>query len=307
MKAIPTFLIAAILALNACGQSVPNGSFENWTATLGIDMPDGWLSSSYTTEGYPNYGVLKTTDAVDGNYAVKLVSGHVNEPAYGFDDTTAWLGTAAMAGMVPVFGFAFSQRPQAFRFSYKYVPQSPVGQDTARIYMRLTKLNQTSKQRDIVGDAELKLASAVSTYTSAQIPITYYLPDTPDTANIDITSSLSGMSQGVEQHPGKALLGNTLYVDKLDFGSLVSVNTRKEPNRPYTMGLIQRSGKLAITGLPDENSSYAILDPAGRAVMSGHLRGGTATIDASLLPEGMYFLRIGNYRIQCTEKVMICR
>jgi hypothetical protein len=247
MNARSLLLTVAVFALRAPSQSVPNGSFEDWATVMGFEEPTGgWFTTNGATQSYPTYGVLKTTDAADGQYAAKLVTGRVSVPEFGMEDTTALVATGSVAdgtGM-PAFGFSFTDRPEAFRFMYKYEPQAPVGQDTARVYFELRRWNAGAGTSDRIAEAWLNIAEPVAAYTQVQLPVQYLLPDTPDTAYIEITSSLSGFSVHTEPYQ-TALMGNTLYIDKIELGPLTDVapDRRGTARPPATvfLGAVRRS------------------------------------------------------------------
>lgn len=259
--------IGAALAITAgiAAQSVPNGSFEDWDS----GEPTGpWLTCNAVTQGYPSYGTLRTTDAVDGSYAAMLVSGHVTIPVLGTQDTTAILMSGTMSGgpvSIPAMGFPYAARPQVFELYYKFVPAMPVGRDTARIYVRLSRLGQT------VGTAMLKLYASVPDWTLVQLPISYVLADTPDTALIDITSSLSGLCYQCEP-PFASLIGNTLYVDRLVLGNPTAAGP----------GGVDHADGVMVKG-----SAYAVFSPTGRRCRSART-GQTAAPDLS---RGVYVVR----------------
>jgi hypothetical protein len=288
MRIAHTVFLAAFVTTGALAQSVPNGSFETWASVFGSEEPTGgWFTPNLITAGYPAAGVTKTTDAAVGTYAVKLVSGHVVYAPLSFDDTTALLATgiASMSG-APQEGFAYTGRPTTFTFYYKYEPQTaPGGVDTARIFLRLSKWNSGTSQRDKVGQAMLKLTSAVASYTQAQLTIGYNLPDNPDTAYIDITSSLSGMSPNTDP-PYASALGNTLYVDGFDLVMATAAQARP-----------------TLTSLASRAAGYTLSDLAGRRVAAG--RGNS--IDASRLAPGAYVATSNGAGRAVANRLMVSR
>src|SRR3954471_7219531 len=67
-----TPILFCFIAFHGYGQALPNGSFETWKAALGVDLPQGWFTSSATVPGSDQYPVIRTDDKQDGQYAIRL-------------------------------------------------------------------------------------------------------------------------------------------------------------------------------------------------------------------------------------------
>lgn len=70
MKKMLLFLVALQVSLGAFCQ-IPNGNFEDWETIDGIENPDFWSTNNYYIDFTP---VLKTSDALEGNYSMKVSS-----------------------------------------------------------------------------------------------------------------------------------------------------------------------------------------------------------------------------------------
>ena len=69
MKKFTTLLILFIfIAYTANAQLIPNNDFENWTN----NKLDNWDISNFTTAGTNFTTVTQSTDAISGEFAVKL-------------------------------------------------------------------------------------------------------------------------------------------------------------------------------------------------------------------------------------------
>lgn len=78
------FIILSILISSSCfAQNILlNSSFEQWFDTLGVQMPIGWLTSTFMYDS----SATKSSTSHSGSYAVKLYN----------DSSIALVGTIAM-------------------------------------------------------------------------------------------------------------------------------------------------------------------------------------------------------------------
>jgi Secretion system C-terminal sorting domain len=291
------------------GQTIPNSSFENWISQGSYENPTGdWLTvNEYCTQPFPEYGVSKTTDCVDGQYAAKLVSGICNVPGMGYD-TTAWLGTGVFSNGKPIWGFPCNQKISTLNFYYKYFPVNNLRKDTARIFIQIQKWNTTTKQRDNIGEGFLKLVDSVPNYTQGIININYYASDAiPDTASIDITSSLSGLSmEESSKTPFIQLIGSTLYIDKLEFGANTKIS-----NESISTGFILYPNpasdniNLDFNNITNDAIEFKIYNVLGVLVKSEMLQQNRQLINIGNLSSGLYTVVIKSKNLLGNQRLII--
>ncbi len=288
MKKILT-LTAVIFTLDVLGQQqIPNNSFENWSGTDTLELDDAWYSLNVITQDYPNYGALRTTDAYDGQYALKLVSGKVDATPFGFPliDTTAEESLGIFTTQGPIDGIPFTDRPNKLTFYYKYSPGTyPSGiVDTGLLYFKFSGPNGN------IGEGIFRFyGNAVTQYTYAEVPITWWNNDTPDTLFFNVSSSTTGfdmLPQNIEEQFTNQI-GNELLIDKLDFVYSTGiydlyVNTELSiyPNPVKNILSIQSTKNLT--------KSYKIFDATGKLISKGKITNNT--IDISNLSDGVYYL-----------------
>lgn len=212
-------LCAVFQIMNMSAQDeIPNASFENWET-----VSPGSPYSSYTepvdwgTLNMLMTGVTQSTDAKVGSYSVKLESKTINIPGFG-TFTTAELMSGdylpALTSGQPKFGFPYAHKPTALTFWYKYIPS---GTDTAQVYVKFKLNDYTSNGKNTKN--VLKITNAVSEWTQGRIEFdfsNFSNDEYPDSCVIDITSSLSGVSEGGNGF-GAVQAGSVLFIDGLTF------------------------------------------------------------------------------------------
>lgn len=261
-----------------------NGDFEEWDTLPTFVNPKGWHSLNELTAFGFDPSLEITTDAHQGNFAVKLIS-----VAGQFNDLSGVLSTGPMLNAMgnPDFSkikMPFTSKPSHLKFYYKAFPAMG---DTCAIMLVLTKWNQALQKSDTVGQAGLTFPDTVDSYTKAVLEITYSLPMPPDSAFLIASSSIDGFNP---------VPGSTLYLDDI---KLIETNTSTKeirtvrqsvslyPNpaaeilyisgteRIKDISVYNVQGQLKYQSLPDENESE---------------------INIAEWPSGIYFMqvRIGN-------------
>ncbi len=189
--------LAVFISLNGFSQQqIPNGNFEDWTN----GEADYWNS-------LPIYTAEQTSDVLQGNSAVKLVS----QSALGqLIPGVITLGTIDSGNQTLTGGIPYTDRPDGIRFFFKYLPS---GIDTMFFGVFLTKLNDVTLNIDTIATTGYLNSNTFNTYTKVELPFIYQSTELPDTLNIIFSSSGFG---------GNA--GSTLFTDSLSvfFGTAVS-------------------------------------------------------------------------------------
>ncbi|MCD4683466.1 MAG: T9SS type A sorting domain-containing protein [Bacteroidales bacterium] len=186
---IPVFSISI-------GQTISNSGFENWSVQDFYEEPDFYATTnfaSFTTAGIPN--VIKTTDAISGNYAIKCETINTTEgPISG----AAFIGSIGMEGVAG--GLPFTERPDSLKGFAKY---NVVGQDTAYVAV-LFKLFGAP-----LGICFIQFIGTQNSYEAFSAPVQWLIPIiSPDTIAIGVTSSTIF---------GAPEPGSTITVDNLTF------------------------------------------------------------------------------------------
>lgn len=266
-----------LLSLSTCLLSIslfaqlPNGSFENWTATgLGYDEPNGWVS--WNSVSFPLGGVLSCEEgspgAVGSSFA-KVTT--VNVTGVGVLPGLLFTGDATAAG------FPYTSRPGALNGQYQF--NIPAG-DGGMFGVSFTKWNTGTQTQESVGAGVLTIPPGTQTsWANFSIPIVYSLPDNPDSAIVTILSSTGG-----------GVAGSTVWVDDLSFGPASAVNEVAGLVN-FTMTPTPATTELTINaqvGLAE----LTVMDLGGRVVRSESLTGLTATVGVEELATGTYLARI---------------
>ena len=199
MKTKKIILSVAFLILGAIAfsQTIPNGSFENWSNDTLFEEPDTFQSTnyySYITGLQSN--VSKTTDSYGGNYAAKLeTTVHGSDTVLG----ALFIGTPDNTGISG--GLPYTDKPDTLKFALKY---NILTTDTAMVAI-LFKNNG------------IFLGGIMKTYTGTQptwlleeIPITWMGVFNPDTITALISCS---------KLDGYKIPGSYLFIDEIEFSN----------------------------------------------------------------------------------------
>ncbi len=273
-KVLLSFVI--LISTQAIGQTIPNAGFETWVASGPFLAPDGWAVSP---------GVIKSTDAHSGSYALQCKLDTFTNPSTSVLDTitaTAYTGAQTMGPPVPgsnIGGYAFTSRPDSLTGYYKY-QKAP--NDSFRISVLLCKKNTVTGGRDTIASALFTSGTAISTYTRFSMPLQYVRALTPDTAVIQVLTA----NPQAPKH-----LGTSIWVDDLAFvtnppagvDNLTEVITKPliYPNPFCDVLAVTPGSNAAILSMVLSNSVGSII---------AHTK--DKTLNTSDLPCGVYFVTI---------------
>ncbi len=187
---------------------IPNGDFENWETLFDLDKPVGWGTSNFSLYGVVTFNTV-SKDGIDkhsGNFSTRLetASQIVNDQevkivgliTLGNFDVDISTKKAKISGGLP-----FISKPAELNGYYKY---NAVGFDSCFFDIAITKFNTSSMKQDTIGHGKFSSGS-VSSWTSFNVPVKYYLNEIPDSMNIVILSSDTSIFNA----------GSTLWVDDL--------------------------------------------------------------------------------------------
>jgi hypothetical protein len=213
MKRILFFLNALLISFHSIAQ-IPNAGFETWISAGSFEDALDWTSFNQYTQFASVTTVSKTNDAHSGTFAARTETISFFNSLTGTQDTVPGIMITGTDILSPVTGFPFSFRPDSMSAWFKY---APAGADFAGIGVILSKWNSSSGARDYIASGEISIFSAAANYTYDSAPLSYFMPDVPDTAFIYISSSNGSI----------AFPGSVLIVDDISFVTLVGIEKIK--------------------------------------------------------------------------------
>ena len=192
MKKINTIGLALLINFNIYAQT--NLDFEKWSG----GEPQGWSSSNdiTTLSGGSKTVFKETSNPGQGTTSIKLVTGSCPDcPTYPASVTWGIIdcklpdpfGGSLYYGTVIEPGIPYTKRPLSIDFLYK---SNPVGNDAGGFHLTLSRYNASKDESEVVGEAYFIADMQVNKWTQINVPVVYYSTQTPDTLNIDITSSI---------------------------------------------------------------------------------------------------------------------
>lgn len=268
------FTLVLLLNINNYPQ-ILNAGFENWTN----DDPDDWLTLDIL--GFAN-SVSQSSDAHSGSSAARLevvdIGGGNAYPAFMYSGAD---------GM----GFSVSQQHGSLTGYYKFVPQT--ANDFLTVFINMIKNDQS------IGSGFWTTQATALSYTQFVAPITYFSPETPDTAYIWIAV--------YDSAGGSGTIGAYALIDDLSFGP--STDVQLENQNPSTFSLSQNypnpfnpSTKINFSITEQsfvELSVYDILGNEITKLVGDIYSAGEYSVDfkAENLPGGVYIAKLsaGNY------------
>jgi hypothetical protein len=257
---------------------IPNNGFENWTTVGTYENPSGvWFTTnSYSSTAF--HAVSKSSDhypADVGSYSVKIANNTSLLPG------PAGLGllqtNTALAGGKPMF--PITGHPTSLCGYYKFNQQN---NDTMRIAIALYK------NGSVVSSAVYDIKNSVSNWTSFNIPLSSY------------TTADSGfilMASYTAEPPPCVPHGNSeLYIDNLSFDVLITgIKETVKDEIIYNCYPIPANDILNIEmNRLSNNTGIEIFNLQGQLMLKQRLQNKKESIDISMLPKAMYYVRIKN-------------
>lgn len=259
--------------------NLPNWDFEQW-ATDTSDFVELWLSDEDNGDNPGLNTNEKTTDAIDGNYALKLINHTGARPARISTDYDKDYNSPDF----PVGG-----RHLTFDFYYKYFPQNT---DSFSVQLQMYKAGQP------IGNAWMLTDSTVANYTKVSLVINYSNNDIPDSASISI-------SLGSEWAHGNSIA----YIDDLAFDApTVAINPVAGESPQFL--LFPNPANSAVTvawGTAIASPQITLSDTRGRILQQfTPAVGATQTVlNTSGLASGIYLLSVRAQGQSSTKKLII--
>ncbi len=195
--------ICATGALNA--QLLPNGGFENWTNQALYEDPQYWSGMNALTMVGADPSAIKSTDAHNGTYALKLKTSVSDIGDDGEMDTIPailMLGTIDVLEGTGTIGYPFNQRPDSLIGWYKL---SSPGNVPFHLEFSSSKWDSGTSSPETIGVAMFE-GQASSNYIRFSVPINYFDNAAPDSIQVFITNTTD-----------ESVVTNELYLDDLGF------------------------------------------------------------------------------------------
>lgn len=261
--------------------NLPNWDFEQWEID-NTDYLQLWSSGEDESDSHTFNCMEKTTDATDGNFALKLV----NQTGKRISWVSTSLNTDSQGPHFPVGG-----RHLTFDFDYKFLPEN---NDTLSISMKLFKAGQQ------VGSAFVFIDAPATNYTHQSIAIQYNNGlDIPDSASIWIRLGASEMAHG----------NSIAYFDKLTFDTTaVAINPLTVPSLRCLLFPNPASNSVTVAwGAAFAQPEITLSDISGRVLQQLKANSGATktVLNTATLASGMYLLSVKTQGQLSTQKLMI--
>tara|TARA_B110000211_G_C13927441_1_gene485627 strand:+ start:90 stop:845 length:756 start_codon:yes stop_codon:yes gene_type:complete len=209
------FTLLVCLPLIGFGQTITNGSFENWDTTYyyngssnildtiyNVENPLRGTLSSWEEELMGNFGMSQTTDSYDGNYALILHNWY----QYANED-------------VQYFG-SLNANPTYFSGYYKYFGDTYLFTNTSpQTIVSICLFNN----QDTIAFSSVRL-DTISEYTKFEIELNYLNNLTADSVHIMLLNSDQSCNT-------TNLICNLFYIDKLEFSNTTTIKELKNSNK----------------------------------------------------------------------------
>ncbi len=280
------FALPILVSSGYC-QGLPNGGFEDWTASgrpapFDWEEPTGWKSTNATTE-FTSAGIRRSTTTHTGDYACEIKTANVfGEDAPGIlanGNPDLDFGTSSI--VLATAGTPIADRPKKLTGFYTF--SALTAGDSAWVLVMLKKYNSKTGAVDTVGIGQRALA-ATKIYTRFNVHITYNSDVQPDSVVVAFFSS----------NPLSPLPGGTLTLDDVELSDDVSgVQDQADAASTIRMYPNPVSGTVYLDGVDPERMPQQIIfyDALGKEVYREALGGAKMAIDLPL-PGGFYTYRV---------------
>jgi len=258
----------ALLPLLAHAQ-IPNGGFENWVDQGGYLDPVGWLTYNdiviVTPGGWTATTVEQGSPGVVGAYHAVITTVAV---PFG-PIIQGWISAGSSSGNS---GFPYTQRPGMLTGQWQYGIQPG---DTAQVQVALSKWNSGTNSTEPVAFGTLEVTGSLGTWQAFAVPFTYISSETPDTAYIQIVSSIDFSAP---------VAGSFVKVDDLAFVGTVGMSELA----PMLVSVFPSPASNILTVTCSEPGDLQLIDASGRVVLRSRIASNTATVDVLALASGLY-------------------
>jgi Secretion system C-terminal sorting domain len=290
MKKIYFTLSFLVLSASLIAQTIPNGSFENWSNTQGYADPDDWTTLNFLSffSGLDLGATQESPGAVGSSYCRLTCTADADGlPSPSF----------AITGQVNFFtgqgntGFPVNNIPDFLSGQYRSLIN---GDDLAGVVCFFTRWNQAAGVSDTLAVGSAEYTQTQSTWSNFDIPIVPLMTGTPDTCLILI---IAGGGNAPE-------IGNYFDVDDLHFtGGVSSID--EQTNSMFSIYPNPMNDLLMIDLSTMENSNdVSLFDTQGRLLEKWQLGATRTTLNVAHLPAGSYIMHVSNRRGRWTQSLI---
>lgn len=276
------FALTFAAAISKAQGPIPNGGFEDWTSMGTYNNPNSWSTLNDMTASASTFTAVKGTPGNPGTAYLKLTSKDVN--GMGVMPGIAVSGTLDQSTMLPLSGFAYTDRPQNLTGKWQHMI---MGSSQGFIDVQLTRWDGQMEMRMPVASAHLDLTGMAMSWANFTIPLTYVDGGYPDTCIIVLAAS--GMNPTNNDY---------LYVDGLAFSGTVTGISNVTDSKIISIFPNPANTTLSIDLSSFSNSkvSVQICDVQGRIVKMEIQVDASAksNIDIAELPKGNYVLHVSS-------------
>lgn len=263
---LPTLVLAGSLA-TACAQ-IPNGGFENWVDQGGYMEPVGWLTyNDVITPGPgPAITVEQGIPGATGDFHCVITT----QPVPLGPTIQGWISASADGTND---GFPFVQRPAMLTGQWQYGIQPT---DSGQVLVALSKWNSITSSTDPIAFGSIEVTGNLTAWQGFSVPLTYVSSETPDTAYIQIVSSIDF---------GSPVGGSFMKVDDLAFAGAVGIEEAAGSQGPV---LFPSSAIDVLNISPFGPGELLLFDATGRLVLRSRSTGQVGSFDVSSLAQGIF-------------------
>ena len=270
----PSLFLIAFLPQLASAQ-IPNGGFENWTNQGGYLDPISWLTYNdvVTPGGWPATTVEQGSPGVVGAYhaVITTVAVPLGPTIQG------WISAGSSSGNS---GFPYTQRPGMLTGQWQYGIQP---NDTAQVQVTLSKWNSGTNSTESVAIGTLEATGSLGTWQVFAVPFNYISSETPDTAYIQIVSSIDFSAP---------IAGSFVKVDDLAFVGMVGIGEFTGSN---ALSVFPNPGTIDLTlNLSPGPHTITLFEAMGRIVLQQRTADARPVINTEALPAGLYRISVSN-------------
>ena len=197
------------------GQTITNGSFENWDTTYYSNYTSPTLDTVYNVENplsgilslweekFSFFGISQTTDSYDGDYALILHNWYQQS-----NEDVHYYGS-------------LNSNPIYFSGYYKYFADTYLITNTSP--QAIVSICLYTNNQDTVAFSTVRL-DTISEYTKFEIQLTYLNNLTADSIHIRLLNSDQNCNSPIE-------ICNLFYIDALEFSNTTTIEESRNSNK----------------------------------------------------------------------------
>ena len=255
-------ILAVTCSMAPVSAQIPNGGFESWVSMSGQLDPAGWLTyNDVATVGGAT--VEQGTPGNSGSFHAVITS---RASSGGGLPIQGWMSAGSQPGTA---GFPYAQRPAMLTGQWQYGIQP---NNTGQVEVALVN----SSTQTLIAHGTLDATGSLANWQLFQVPLTYFSNDAPDTAYIQIVSSIDFASP---------IVGSFMKVDDLVFSGTVGMDDQTTMQGP----VLFPSPAADVLYVPYAVSGeLRLFDATGRIVLRTRLTSGMSVLNVSALVPGLF-------------------